>query len=148
MLFRLAISVAIASGAVSWQHATGEFALLAGGGCALGAAVAGIVVLIRRRTSDPVLETVIALVTPYAAYVLAESLHTSGDTTVVVTGVVLGSTGHRPTDAHIRLLLHAVYGTVGRLPAGERRLQPDRTTDAGADPRSERQRPEWPLQTW
>lgn len=70
------------------------------------------VALIRRRTEDPILETVIALVTPYAAYVLAEDLHTSGVTAVVVAGVVLGSTGHKLTNATIRLQVHAVYGTV------------------------------------
>jgi CPA1 family monovalent cation:H+ antiporter len=112
VLFRVAVSVAVASGAVTWPGVGGEFALLAGGGCALGAAVAGAVALIRRRTQDPVLETVIALVTPYASYVLAESLHTSGVTAVVVTGVVLGGTGQRLTNARIRLQLHAVYGTV------------------------------------
>lgn len=66
----------------------------------LAISVASIVVLIRRRTRDPVLETVIALVTPYGAYVLAEYPHTSGVTAVVVTGVILGSTGHQLTDAH------------------------------------------------
>jgi Na+/H+ antiporter len=112
VLFRVAISVAVASGAISWQKTAGEFALLAGGGCVLGAAVAGAVTLIRRRTQDPVLETVIALVTPYATYVLAESLDTSGVTAVVVAGVILGSTGERLSSARIRLQLHAVYGTV------------------------------------
>jgi len=71
-----------------------------------------VVALIRRRTEDPVLETVIALVTPYAAYVLAEAAHTSGVTSVVVAGVVLGGRGDRLTNARIRLQLHAVYGTV------------------------------------
>jgi CPA1 family monovalent cation:H+ antiporter len=78
----------------------------------IGAAVAGVVALIRRRTEDPVLETVIALVTPYAAYVLAEAAHASGVTSVVVAGVVLGGRGDRLTNARIRLQLHAVYGTV------------------------------------
>lgn len=79
---------------------------------AVGAAVAGLVALIRRRTRDPVLETVIALVTPYAAYVLAESAHTSGVTAVVIAGVVLGRSGHRLSDARIRLQLSAVYAVV------------------------------------
>ncbi|MER7514492.1 Na+/H+ antiporter [Streptomyces lavendulae] len=112
VLFRVAVSVAIASSAVSWGSAGGEFALLAGGGTLIGAAVAGVVVVIRRRTQDPVLETVIALVTPYAAYVLAETAHTSGVTSVVVAGVVMGGSGDRLTSARIRLQLHAVYGTV------------------------------------
>ncbi|MCX4671180.1 Na+/H+ antiporter [Streptomyces sp. NBC_01381] len=112
VLFRVAVTVAVASSAVSWEAAGGEFALLAGGGTLIGAAVAGIVALIRRRTEDPVLETVIALITPYAAYVLAEAAHTSGVTSVVVAGVVLGGRGDRLTNARIRLQLHAVYGTV------------------------------------
>ncbi|MER5641134.1 Na+/H+ antiporter [Kitasatospora sp. NPDC002227] len=112
VLFRVAVTVAVASGAVSWQAAGAQFAVLAGGGSAIGAAVAAGVTLIRRLTTDPVLETVIALVTPYGAYVLAESAHTSGVTAVVVAGVLLGYSGHRLTDARIRLQLHAVYAVV------------------------------------
>lgn len=112
VLFRVAVSVAVASAAVGWGAAAREFALLAGGGMVIGAAVAGVVALIRRRTEDPVLETVISLVTPYAAYVLAEAAHASGVTSVVVAGVVLGGRGDRLTNARIRLQLHAVYGTV------------------------------------
>src|SRR5262249_43814621 len=67
-----------AAGAVSWAHGVGQFALLAGGGALIGATVAAGTALIRRRTEDPVLETVIALVTPYAGYVTAEALHVSG----------------------------------------------------------------------
>ncbi len=113
VLFKVAVGIAVAAaGAVSLPAAGGEFLLLGGGGSLIGAALAGLVRLIRRRTADPVLETVIALVTPYAAYVLAESAHTSGITAVVVTGVLLGRSGHRLTDARIRLQLHAVYAVV------------------------------------
>ncbi|MGW3728785.1 Na+/H+ antiporter [Streptomyces sp. NPDC000851] len=112
VLFRVAVGVAVASAASGWGAAGGEFLLLAGGGTLIGAAVAGVVALIRRRTEDPVLETVISLVTPYAAYVLAEAAHTSGVTSVVVAGVVLGGRGDHLTNARIRLQLHAVYGTV------------------------------------
>jgi CPA1 family monovalent cation:H+ antiporter len=97
---------------VDLPAAGGEFVLLAGGGSVVGAAVAGVVGLLRRRTADPVLDTVIALVTPYAAYVLAESAHTSGITSVVVAGVLLGRSGHRPGDAHTRLQVQAVYAVV------------------------------------
>ncbi|CAM5519498.1 hypothetical protein GCM10010343_39450 [Streptomyces avidinii] len=112
MLFRVAVVVAVASAGVSWQAAGTEFALLAGGGVLAGGVVAGVVALIRRRTEDPVLETVIALVTPYAAYVLAEEVHASGVTSVVVAGVVLGGQAGRFTNARIRIQLHAVNGTV------------------------------------
>ncbi len=112
VLFKVAVTVAVASGAVSWDVVGGEFVLLAGGGSAIGAVVAVVVAAIRRRTTDPVLETVIALITPYTAYVLAESAHMSGVTAVVVAGVLLGRSGHQLSDAHIRLQLHAVYAVV------------------------------------
>lgn len=112
VLFKVAVGFALAAGAVSGAAASGEFLVLAGGGSLVGAAVAGVVALIRRRTTDPVLETVIALVTPYAAYVLAESAHASGVTAVVVAGVLLGRSSHRLSDARIRLQVHAVYAVV------------------------------------
>lgn len=43
VLFRVAVSVAVAASVVSWGSAGGEFALLAGGGTLIGAAVAGVV---------------------------------------------------------------------------------------------------------
>ncbi|MCQ4042613.1 Na+/H+ antiporter [Streptantibioticus rubrisoli] len=112
VLFKVAVGTAVTASAVSAPGAVGQFVLLGGGGSLVGAAVAAVVTLIRQRTEEPVLETVIALVTPYAAYVLAEDLHTSGVTAVVVAGVILGSTGHRLTNAPIRLQVHAVYATV------------------------------------
>ncbi|MEC3997324.1 Na+/H+ antiporter [Actinacidiphila sp. DG2A-62] len=112
VLFKVAIGVAVAAGPVHAGSAIGRFAVLAGGGSVVGAVVAGVVALLRRRTADPVLDTVIALVTPYAAYVLAESAHASGVTAVVVAGVLLGRSGHRLGDARVRLHREAVYGVV------------------------------------
>jgi CPA1 family monovalent cation:H+ antiporter len=112
VLFRVAATIAVAGGSVSIGRSAGQFVLLAGGGVAVGALVAAGIGLIRRRTEDPVLETVVALVTPYAAYVVAEGLHASGVTAVVVAGLMLGSWAPRLTNGVIRLQLHAVYGTV------------------------------------
>jgi NhaP-type Na+/H+ or K+/H+ antiporter len=46
--------------------------VLAVGGAATGIVVAVGVIVVRRRVTDPVLETVLALLTPYATYVLGE----------------------------------------------------------------------------
>jgi CPA1 family monovalent cation:H+ antiporter len=112
VLFRVAVSIAVIGGAVSWGRAAGQLLLLAGGGALVGAVTAAGVMLIRSRTEDPVLETVISLVTPYAAYVVAEELHVSGVTAVVVASVILSGVAARVTNAQIRLQVHAVYGTV------------------------------------
>lgn len=112
LLFRVALSVAIAAGAVSWGDTLAEFALLAGGGLLVGAVTALGAYVIRRRTEEPVLETVVALVTPYAGYVLAEFIGASGVTAVVVASVILGTQATRLTAAPIRLQMGAVYETV------------------------------------
>jgi monovalent cation/hydrogen antiporter len=112
LLFRVALSLAVTTGAVSWGSTLAEFATLAGGGVLAGGLAAAGAFLIRRRTEDPVLESVVFLVTPYAAYVGAESVQGSGVTAVVVASVVLGTQANRLTTAPVRLQLHAVSGTV------------------------------------
>ena len=118
VLFQIAVSFAVASPAVRATpggvllHGAGQFAVLAAGGAGVGCVLAAGVVLLRRRVTDPVLETVIALVTPYAAYVLGAALHVSPVTAVIVTGLVIGGRRERITTAQTRLQLHSVYQTV------------------------------------
>lgn len=112
LLFRVAVVVGASAGSVSWGHTALEFGRLVGGGLLVGAVVAAGAYAVRRRTEDPVLETVISLVTPYAAYVLAEAIEGSGVTAVVVAAVILGTQATRLTTARVRLQLGAVYGTV------------------------------------
>ena len=116
VLFQVAVSLVTgaAAGTVAgtlW-HGAGEFVLLAGGGVLAGAVVAAGVMLLRRRLTDPVLETVAALLTPYVAYLLGEALHVSGVTAVIVAGLVIGTRRERITTAQTRLQLHSVYQTV------------------------------------
>lgn len=112
LLFRVAVSMVVVGGSVSWGHTALEFLLLAGGGTAVGVIVAFGVSLVRSRTEDAVLETVISLVSPYAAFVLAESVHASGVTAVVVASVILGTQATRLSNPQTRLQLGAVNQTV------------------------------------
>lgn len=113
VLFKVAVGLAVVGGAVSWGHTSAQFLLLAGGGTLAGVLVAFLVAMIRSRTEDPVLETVIYLLTPYLAYVAAESMHASGVMAVVVAGLLLGGkAATKLTNAQIRLQLHAVSATV------------------------------------
>jgi monovalent cation/hydrogen antiporter len=47
--------------------------------------------VVRRRITDPVLETVTALITPYVAYLLGQTLYVSGVTAVIVAGLAIGA---------------------------------------------------------
>ncbi len=67
-----------------------DFALAAGGGVAVGVVLYLVIGWVRRRVEDPLTDTAISLVTPFAAYVLAEEIHASGVLAVVVAGLLLG----------------------------------------------------------
>jgi monovalent cation/hydrogen antiporter len=117
VLFQIAVSFAAAgtagqiiTGAV--VHAAGQFAVLAAGGAAVGGVIAAGLIPVRRRVTDPVLETVLALITPYAAFVLGEVLHVSPVMAVIVAGLAIGARRDRITTAQTRLQLHSVYQTV------------------------------------
>jgi len=117
VLFQIAVSLAVAgtagkSAAEIVLHGVGEFVVLAGGGALAGGVVAAGVIVVRRRITDPVLETVAALITPYVAYLLGEALHVSGVTAVIVAGLAVGVRHSAITTAQTRLQLHAVYQTI------------------------------------
>ena len=118
VLFQIAVSYAVAgtasgSGAGGvLLHAAGQFVVLAAGGAAVGGVIAAGIIPVRRRITDPVLETVLALVTPYAAFVLGEVLHVSPVMAVIVAGLIIGGRRDRITTAQTRLQLHSVYQTV------------------------------------
>ena len=117
VLFQIAVSFAVGGsvaagwGSVLW-HGVAQFVTLAGGGALTGAVLGSAVVLVRRRISDPVLESVVALVTPYAAYVAGERLDVSGVTAVIVAGLLVGARRTRITTPATRLQVDAVYQTV------------------------------------
>jgi len=112
ILFRVAVAAAVAGGSLTVAAAAAEFAVLAGGGVFAGIVVAAVVAFVRSRTEDPVVETVTTLITPYTAYVLAESFHASGITAVIVASVILGILAPRLSAPATRLQLAAVQGTV------------------------------------
>jgi monovalent cation/hydrogen antiporter len=74
------------------------FLLAAGGGVMVGLLVAFVAVAIRKRIREPVLDTAVSFLVPFAAYIPAEAItipgvpgsHGSGVIAVVVAGLVLG----------------------------------------------------------
>jgi monovalent cation/hydrogen antiporter len=49
-----------------------------------------VVARLRRHVTDPILDTAISFVVPYATYIVSEEAHSSGVVSVVVTGLLLG----------------------------------------------------------
>lgn len=112
ILFRISVVAAAAGGSLTVGGTAKQFAILAGGGLVAGAVIAAGAGFVRSHTEDPVVETVITLATPYGAYVLAESFHSSGVTAVVTASVVLGVFASRLSAPATRLHTAAVQGTV------------------------------------
>ena len=69
-----------------------DFVRAAGGGVLVGLIVAIVLAKVRRRFTDPVLDTTLSLTAPFIAYIAAENhyVHASGVLAVVVTGLLLG----------------------------------------------------------
>lgn len=76
--------------------AASTFGLAVAVGVALGLAIGYLVHLVRVRLDDPVVTSVIGVVVPFAAYLLAEELSGSGVLAVVAAGLYLG---HRSPEA-------------------------------------------------
>src|SRR5258705_5631627 len=77
VVYRLAVRAAT-TGAFDLRTAMPLFLLVAGGGVAVGWVVYRIVGFMSERPEDPVLETVLLLMTPFAAYLPAEAVGASG----------------------------------------------------------------------
>ena len=88
----VALRTAIAAGAggvETWRVGT-DFVVASVGGAAIGFAVFLVIALMRRHVTDPILDTAISFVVPFATYIVSEELHSSGVVSVVVAGLLLG----------------------------------------------------------
>jgi monovalent cation/hydrogen antiporter len=104
---RVAVAAGVGTGFSLWSG-LGGFVLTAAGGVVLGALLGRMVHHLRLRLREPKLESAVGLVVPFAAYALAEQLHSSGVLAVVVTGLYLGH--HAPQAGYAtRLLDQAVW---------------------------------------
>ena len=86
----LRVAIAAIGGTFTAASATVGFLIAALGGVAVGVIVALIVVPIRVRITQPVFDTAISLLVPFAAYLPAEGFHGSGVISVVTAGLILG----------------------------------------------------------
>lgn len=82
--------VGVSNDSVSVGSISLDFLVAAGGGVLVGLVIAFLVAQIRKRVSDPVVDTSLSFLTPFAAYLPAEEIHASGVIAVVVAGLILG----------------------------------------------------------
>ena len=104
--FKFAVA-AMVTGSISWTNAAEQFFLLSGGGLLLGVSVAWTIgkvraALVRYHVADPIILTVLSLLTPYAAYIAAERIGVGSILAVVACGLYSGSQDMRRMTAATR----------------------------------------------
>jgi CPA1 family monovalent cation:H+ antiporter len=110
-LVLFAVTVSIATGEADpgpWEIG-GRFLGSYGGGVAAGALVGVAVIGVRRRLDEPLREGALSVVTPFAAFLLAEEVHASGVVAVVTAGLLLTTAGPRVIRARSRMQAYAFW---------------------------------------
>jgi len=85
----VALNTALAA-ATTWYVVARDFGVAAGGGLVVGLVFFFGVGFVRKHVTDPVFDSGLSFLTPFAAYIAAEEIHASGVIAVVVAGLLLG----------------------------------------------------------
>ncbi|OSC37657.1 Na+/H+ antiporter [Mycobacterium decipiens] len=109
VLFAVTVSVAVGGAEISPVALTGRFVGSYLGGIAAGLVVGGLVTLLRRRIDAPLEEGALSLLTPFAAFLLAQTLECSGVVAVLVSALVLTYVGPKVIRARSRLQAYAFW---------------------------------------
>lgn len=102
VIFSLAVGVTVGQETLTPWRLTWLVVLSYAGGILSGLAVGWASSFVRRRISDPTLENIAVLVTPFAAFLLAELIHASGVLAVVICGLWMSQIAPRITSAAAR----------------------------------------------
>lgn len=108
VLYRMAVAAAV-TGAFSLSGSILQFVLVALGGIVIGLVVGWIVIWVWNRIEDSLVEIMISLIAPFAAYLPAELLQVSGVLAAVSAGVYVGRHAARASTSESRLQGRAVW---------------------------------------
>jgi CPA1 family monovalent cation:H+ antiporter len=109
VLFGVAVSVAMGGAPVGPIDLTVRFILSYLGGIAAGLLIGGVVTLTRTRLDAPQEEAALSLLTPFAAFLLANSVGCSGVVAVLVSALMLAYASPRVIRARSRLVTFAFW---------------------------------------
>ena len=111
-LVALKTAILAAAGSATFLGVGVDFLRAAGGGAIIGFLAFLLVAWMRRRVTDPLLDTALSFLTPFAAYVAAELIHASGVISVVVAGLLLGHKAPIIQTAQSRITERITWRTV------------------------------------
>jgi monovalent cation/hydrogen antiporter len=102
VIYGLAVGVTVGTEHLTALHVTWLVVVSYVGGILAGVLVGLVSWQLRRRLDDPVLENIAILVTPFAAFLVAEAIHASGVLAVVACGLMMSQLAPRVTGAMTR----------------------------------------------
>jgi monovalent cation/hydrogen antiporter len=105
VLYGLAVGVTVGEEHLTGWHVSWLLVVAYVGGVLSGALVGLLSWQLRRRMDDPMLEGIAMLVTPFAAFLLADSIHASGVLAVVACGLFMSQVTPRITGAATRQIV-------------------------------------------
>lgn len=111
VVYKMAIAAA-ATGVFSLWSASISFAYVAIGGVIIGLIVGRLVIELQSRLDSPPIQITISLLTPFAAYLLAEDIHVSGVLSTVAAGLYVGRLAPEILLPATRLQLQPVWQTI------------------------------------
>ncbi|WP_307813775.1 Na+/H+ antiporter [Nocardioides baculatus] len=111
-LVALRTAIAFLAGSLTVMEVGLDFVRAAGGGAIVGFALFALVAWLRKRITDPLLDTGISFLTPFAAFVAAEEIDASGVISVVVAGLLLGHKAPIIQTAQSRITERITWRTV------------------------------------
>lgn len=110
-----AIAVHAVAEPVTGGYLAGRFAISYLGGVAAGVAVWWLAVQLRERMQEAIQQSVVSVLTPFAAFLLAELVHASGVLAVVVAGLLLSQSGPRLIPAAARVQSQSFWAVVSHV---------------------------------
>jgi CPA1 family monovalent cation:H+ antiporter len=111
VLYKIAI-VAALTGSFSLMEATGEFVWVATAGIAIGLAVAWVSVPATRAVKEPLLQCLVSIAVPYAAFLVSEVLHVSGVLAVVAAGLARARSAAVIATPESRIMVLAMWNFI------------------------------------
>lgn len=111
VIYRLGIA-AVLTGSFVFLDAVKLFLFTALGGILLGLIIGWLIGQVHRLIDDDTIETVLTILTPYAAYLAAEYLHVSGVLSTVAAGIVISRRQDDYFSPRMRLQANGVWSTL------------------------------------
>ncbi len=110
--YRFAVA-AVVTGTFSATQAAMKFVVAGAGGIMVGLVFGWLITEVQRRLDDPPVQITLSILTPFACYLAADAIDTSGVLAVVVCGLYYGWRAPEFIRASVRLRAYPVWEMIG-----------------------------------